>query len=197
MISTRLNVNHENKQPPLIIPSEYKLSATKFAAGLAIFWLMLYGFTIFTSLDLERYPISAFQVVAWIIAGLAVGTISSAMFTLNQLGRLSKYYQFSTNGKDIVLFIVPTVLFFIFGFFGGRSIGIGVQGFLISGYAWGLSLQITRIVMLLAFERKENMRLMQSWWGPNIFLMPKAPNINVNRSDAATKKELSNLTVRS
>lgn len=117
MISTRLSVDYEKKQPPLIIPSEYKVSATKLAGGLAIFWIIVYGFMFFNSFNLYSHPVSAFQIVAWIIAGLAIGIISEAMFTKNQLSRLSKDYQFTTNGKDWVLLIVPMVLFFIFGGF--------------------------------------------------------------------------------
>ncbi len=67
MISTRLKVNHENKQPPPIIPSEYKVSAMKFAGAYAIFWIIFYGFWFSNILSLERYPVSEFQIVAWII----------------------------------------------------------------------------------------------------------------------------------
>lgn len=194
LISTRVKVDCETKQQPPIIPSGYNLSATKVAGAFAIFWIILYGFTSFTFLNLERYSISAFQIVAWIIAGLTVGAISGAIFTQNQLSRLSKDYQISTNGKDMVLLIVPTVLFFIFGFFVSWSIYGAMrlpifQGFLISVYAWGISIEIIRYVLFFAFEKRENMRIMQSWFGFLFVLIPKAPNSNVNRSEKATKQE--------
>jgi len=44
--------------------------------------------------------------------------------------------------------------------------------------------------LLAAFEKKENMRLMQSWWGPTIILLPKAPTSNVNRLEVATEQRL-------
>ena len=184
LISTRVKVDSETKQQSLVIPPGYDVSATKFAGASAIFWIIFYGFMTFTSLDLERYPISAFQVVAWIIAGLTVGTITGAMFTKNQLARLSKDYQFFLNGKDMVLLLVPTILFFIFGVFVSWFFPSGLhvphfQGLLISLYAWGISIEITRIVLFYAFEKRENMRLMQSWLGMGIFLIPKAPKQQV------------------
>jgi hypothetical protein len=127
-----------------------------------------------------KYPISIAQLVAWIIAGISVGAASCLMYTKNQLGRFSKEYHISLNGKDMLLLLVPSVSFFIFGFFVSLTIGgiahIGVlQGFAISVYAWGISGQLTRCILLGAFEKKENMRLMQSWWGAEVFLIPKAP----------------------
>ena len=198
-VSTRLNADYENKQPLLIIPSEYTVSATKFAGIFAILWIILYGFISFTLLNLERYLIPAFQIVAWIIAGLTVGVISTTMSTKNQLSRLSKDYQFFPKGKDMGLLIVPTVLFFIFGVFVSWSIYGAMhvplfQGFLISGYALGISIVITRVILFVAFEKKENMRIMQSWFGFGSFLIPKAPDGSVNCSETGAKQELSSLT---
>lgn len=188
VISTRLKVNHENKQPPLIIPSDYKLSATKIAGAFAIFWLIFYGFIFFTSFSPTRNPISSFQIVAWIIAGLAVGLISNAIVTKNQLTRISKDYQFTPNGKDVVLVIVPIILLSIFSGFVSLFLYSSLQVWLISIYAWGISFEITRIVLFAAFEKKENMRLMQSWWGANIILVPKAPINIVKRLEIAAEQ---------
>jgi hypothetical protein len=85
IISTRLQVTHENKQPPLIIPPEYKVSVIKSAGAFAAFWIIFYGLIIFNSINLERYGISSFQIVAWIVAGLAVGLISGTMSTKTNL----------------------------------------------------------------------------------------------------------------
>jgi hypothetical protein len=192
MFGTRLKADYENTRYPPTIPSGYNVSATKTAGIFAIFWILLYMFQSFTFLNLERIPISTLQVAAWIIAGLAVGTISSIMLTKNQLGRILKDYQFSTNGKDIVLLVVPAVLFFIFGFFVSLSIyGImyspSLEGWLISIFAWGGSMFVTRYFLFFTFERKENMRLMRSWWGMEIFLIPRAPDSTVNGTKINTK----------
>ena len=175
-ISTRLKVNHENKQPPLIIPLEYKVSTTKFLGGFAVFWIVFYGYIFFSSFNLINHPVSAFQMVAWIIAGLAIGVISDTVFTKNQLNRLSKDYQFTTNGKDWGLLIVPMVLFFIFSGFVSWFLYSSLQLWVISVYSWAVSSQLTRVLLFAAFERKENMRTMQSWWGTRIFLVSKAPS---------------------
>jgi hypothetical protein len=179
MISTRLEMTRESKQPPLIIPPEYNVNATKFAGAFSIFSIIFWGFMIF-SIDFTMHPISAFQIVAWIIAGLAVGVISEAVFTKNQLSRLSKDYQFTTNGKDWVLLIVPMILFFIFGGYVSWLINSSIQWFVISVYAWGVSYLLTRFILLAAFEKKTNMRLMQSWWGSTIILVPKAPTLEMS-----------------
>jgi hypothetical protein len=199
-ISTRLKVNNENRQPPLIIPPEYKISATKVAGATAIFWIILYSSTFFTFLNIERYPIPGFQAAAWITAGLAVGTISCAAFTKNQLSRLSRNYRFSTDTKDVVLLIVPAVLFFMFGFFISWSISDvarhlpSLQGLLFSFYAWGVSFEITRVVLFASFEKRENMRIVQSWFGGEFLLIPKAPSSNVNRSETTANRELPSLS---
>ena len=172
---TRVKVDGEAKQPPPIIPQGYNLSATKFAGALAIFWIILYGYLFFTIINLERYPISIVQIAAWIVAGSALGTISCAIVTKNQLKRVSKDYQFSTNVKDMVLLIVPTVLFFTFGFI------LSWSTILISVYAWGISIHITKCALFFNFEKRENLRLMQSWWGMEIYLVPKAPQSQLNR----------------
>ena len=55
----RVKVDSETKQPPRIIPPEYKVSATKVAVALAVFWIIFYGFISFTFINIERYPLSA------------------------------------------------------------------------------------------------------------------------------------------
>ena len=77
----------------------------------------------------------------------------------------------------MILFIVPTVIFFVFYFFAvffiqGVASGMGP---LISVYGWSISLQIPRPILFFAFEKKEDMRIMQSWWGMGFVLMPKPP----------------------
>jgi hypothetical protein len=160
MVSARLNVDSEKKQPPLMIPPEYKVSTTKVAVVFAVFWIIFYGFMFCTIIDLDRHPVSAFQAVAWIIVGLSIGAISALIFTKNQLGRLSKDYKFFTNGKDLVLLLVPQILFFIFGFimswYFGSSTGLpSLQGVYISIYFWVVSFEITRIILFVAFEKRE------------------------------------------
>lgn len=179
LISTRVKVDCETKQQPPIIPSGYNVSSTKLLAGLTIFWIIFYGYFFFYAFNIFWHPISAFQIVAWIIAGLAVGIISDGILAKNQLSKLSKDYQFTTIGKDWGLFFASMVLFVIFSGFVSWFLYSSLQVWAIFVYFWGVSSQITRVFLFAAFERKVKMRLMQSWWGTNIFLVPKAPSLEV------------------
>lgn len=179
LISTRVKMDCETKKPSPIIPSGYNLSSTKLLAGLTIFWIIFYGYFFFYAFNIFWRPISAFQIVAWIISGLAVGVISHMLYTKNQLSRLSKDYQFTMNGKDGVLLIVPMVLFFIFAGVANSFLYSSSQLWLISAYTFAVSGLITRIILFADFEKKENMRLMQSWWGSTIILLPKAPTLEM------------------
>ncbi|GEM_PF-2590366 len=186
IVRTRLNVDSDKKQPPLMIPPEYTVSATKAAVVFAVFWIILYGFFSFTSINFERYPVSIVQVVAWIIAGLVVGTVTSAIVTKSQLGRLLRDYRFEVNGKDLVILLVPIVLFFVFGvyeslpFIGTRVSVSDIQGLYIGVLAWGISSLIIRAALFAAFEKEKDMRIMQSWWGGAMYLVPKAPQSQLN-----------------
>jgi hypothetical protein len=193
LATSQIKMEFKVKQAPLVIPPECNVSATKAAGGFGVFWIIVYGFMFSNILNLGRYPISVFQMMAWIIAGLTVGVISCIVFTKNQLGRLSKNYQIYVNGKDMVLLIVPIVLFFIFGAFVSWSIkpsvgGAGFQGLLIAAYSWGVSSVITRTILFAAFEKKESMRIMQSWFGSGFALIPKPPRNNANGLDKVAQQ---------
>jgi MFS family permease len=185
LISSTLKLTQEKKQPPPFIPSEYKVSATKYVSALAIFWITFYGllftYSISSTAPFMLNIISGFQVAAWIIAGAAVGTISCALFTRNLLKRLARNYQTSVNEKDMTLFIITIVLFSVFGYlvswFSNPSVYLipNLRGLLISVFALGVSIVVTQAVLFAAFERKENMRIMQRWFGPGFVLIPKPP----------------------
>jgi len=116
LISASVKMDSEIKQPPTVIKSEYNLSATKFAGAFALFWILFYGFVIFTTFSPGRESVLGFQVVSWIIAGLIFGIITGAMCTKNQLNRLSKEYQILPNRKDMILLFVSNnfILYFLY-----------------------------------------------------------------------------------
>jgi hypothetical protein len=153
-----------------MIPRGYNVSVIKMFGATTIFWIVIYGILFFYTLNLAEVPASTSQIVASIVAGLAVGAFVGIISTKNQIGRLSKNYKFSTTGKDIVLNVVSIVLFCIFGAV------LSWSTILFSVYFFGVSTLITRWVFFFNFEKKEDMRLMQSWWGTEIFLVPKAPS---------------------
>jgi hypothetical protein len=185
LITKGLQVNNEYKQPPQIIPPRYNASATKLLGGYTIFWIIFYGYFFiyffnFVIFNFGSHPVSALQIVGWIIAGSAVGVIPHAIVTKNQLSRLSKDYQFHTNKKDWVLLFVPMILFLCLSSLVNVFLYSSLRMLLISFYCWGVSSQLTRIILFAAFEKRENMRLMQSWWeSTTIILLPKPPNSNI------------------
>jgi hypothetical protein len=187
-ISTRIKVDYENThQPPIIMPN-HNVSAAKVAGVGAILLIIVYGF-LFSKTIL--HPVWGFQIVAWIIAGLALGIISAMMGTKNQLSRLLKDYKVYPNEKDLALQIVPIFLFVISGFLAIVFIpDSSINEFALSFYTLSVSLFVTRPVLFFAFERREKMRLMQSWWGGEIILIPKAPDNSVNGTKINTKNKL-------
>ena len=127
--------------------------------------------------------------MAWIIAGSTIGVISSALYTKRQFIRLLEDYQYSINGKDLALRMVPIILFVIFGF--SVNLPAALQGLLFSVYAWGVSDGVVSVALFAIFEKREKMRIMQSWFGGGLVLIPKPPTSNVNRSETAANQELS------
>jgi hypothetical protein len=172
-------VNCQTKQPPPFIPPEYTLSATKFVGAFGIFFLIISGLMAFSDSH-EWYPTLVLQVVPWMLAGSVVGAILGALITRNQLSWLSKEYQYSSNKKEVALVLIPMFLFFIFVFLTsvniyGLSIVVSMQVSYVSVYVLGIPFLTTRVIMLRTFEKRENMRLMQAWFGDKIFLGPKPP----------------------
>ncbi len=166
-------VEFEAKNPPLMIRSDFTLSATKFAGALTIFYIIFYGFIDFSFPGLEWYSISAFQVIAWIIVGVAIGIVSMVVYTRKELCRLSRDYQTGVNWKGLILVLLVPGLVFTFGgwyIFGSSLVGT------ISVYVWGVSISLTRYGLLYFYEKTENMRIMTSWFGGGFAVIPKAPN---------------------
>ena len=172
-ISMSCKVEFEAKNPPPMIRSDFTLSATKFAGALTIFYIIFYGFIDFSFPSLERYTISAFQVLAWIIVGVAIGIVSMVVYTRNELCRLSRDYQTSVNWKELILILLVPGLVISFGgwYIFGSSLAV-----IITVYVWGVSISLTRYGLLYFYEKTENMRIMTGWFGGGFAIIPKAPN---------------------
>jgi hypothetical protein len=183
LISSHVKVKagFETTQPPWVIPRGYDVGATKVAGAYAIFWTVITLLNmIISSLSFEEHGVMPVFGVLWIIVGLAIGVISSTIVTRSQLSRLSREYKFSANKKEAILLIVPVAVFFAFGFpyFVWLS---SILWFWASLLAWGIPVGVIRYVLFYSYEKRENMRLVQSWWGTGIFVIPKPPN-NSTRS---------------
>jgi hypothetical protein len=177
-INMQFRKQYKIKEPPSIIPAEYHLSFTKYTVAFTVFFILIYGFMFFITPP-EKFTISALQSLAWIIAGLAAGTIIGKVFTNNQLVRLSENIKTKTTAKDLFFLVVPLIAFFILGYFASTyfyAISVyHLQGLLISIYSLEVSLLVMRCYLLYAFEKRENMRIVNSWFGLYFFLVPKAP----------------------
>jgi len=110
-----------------------------------------------------------------IIVGFTTGVISQTTITRNQLKRLSREYKFGQNKKEIILLVVPGTIFLVLVLF-FFWLQIPPLFSIASVFAWISRMWIIRFALFYAYEKKENMRLVQSWWGTEIYVIPKAPN---------------------
>jgi Na+-driven multidrug efflux pump len=186
LISARLMVNHEYKQPPPKIQIDYRESATSAVKTTVFSGIILYGLVIsLLFFTLQSY--NGLILASWIIIGSAVGIISGKAYTQNQLLRISREYQIKLNSKDFILSIVPLFAILLPGFFVDlfllkELLQSAEFGLILGVFAFSISLQITRCALFRAYEKRENMRLMQSYNGWGIAIIPKPPNSNYSGS---------------
>jgi hypothetical protein len=175
LFSRGCNVVAGVKNPPLKIRQEYTNSATKNAGVLAI------GSTIFVglfllSLNLEWQPFSIYYLVAWIIAGAIIGMVLCTLYTSRELCRLSRDYQIDAKWKENLLIVMlPFIVFLIGTSLAMQQIALTSGAAMFSLYAWMVSFEFTRYGSLRLFEKKENMRIMTSWFGPGYAAIPQPP----------------------
>jgi hypothetical protein len=187
--SVRVKADSEPKQPPLIISPWSNTSAKKVAGGVIVLWIIISS--IFLSMNLNlNYPFSpAFQ-VSCVLAGLAVGAISGFFVTRKEVRSFSRNHQILPNTRNTTLLVICTVVIFvvffaIFLFTKGFSayLGLVANGLVLSVYPAILSMSTVRYFAYSAFEKRENMRLVQSWTGGGLFVIPKAPDSISSRSE--------------
>ena len=175
-------LDKEIRLPPLMISQDYTISATNTARNIAILWIFMYGFSSLLWFNIE--PVNITLLVVWIIVGVAVGIFSGKKYTQNQLRRLSKEVQIYPNKKDMIFAVVPLLLVLPFGFlvswflFDALVRQSSLLGVVVSVYVFSVSQQVTRFAIFRGFERKQDMRIMTSWFGGGIAVIPKPPNNN-------------------
>jgi hypothetical protein len=179
IVSAQLRVkqNCETTRPPWVIPQDYTLSATKFAGVYAIFWIaiMLLNMAFATSSSHQNYVSNPVFEFLWVSTALVIGIISSTMVTRNQLNRLSREYKFSTNLNEALILVIPVVIFFGFVSLSFLWLNISLFWFWAALLAWETPTLVIRYVLFYSYEIRENMRLVQSWWGMGIYVVPRAP----------------------
>ena len=179
--TTRVKVAYVTRQKSLIIPPDYTWSATKYAVVIAAIWIICFSYPLLSASNFG-FNLSAFQIAVWVFAGLTFGGLSGVACTKNQLHRLSKDHKISVTAKDMMLLSIPMLLFMVSVYLAtwlllsGSVRGGVLGGFLFAVYFWGVSLYVPRIFLFRSYERKANMRLMQSWGDSGIAEIPKPPN---------------------
>jgi hypothetical protein len=161
-ISNKIKVHacSEHKQPPLAIPLGYDLSATKWAGCYAVFWISL------TSLNMlfssEGHLILNIFDLFWLIGGFVIGVILGLVIPRNQLNRLSIEYKINPNRKEIIFLIGSLSIFLAVRFLFFFWFPISFMLIFASLLALGCPILLFRYVLFYAYEKKENMRLVQS-----------------------------------
>jgi hypothetical protein len=173
LIGMCVKASPEVKQQPLVIPPEYDLSATLLTGVSAI----LFGFMGLPLNLLGLFFNHSLPHVFWFSVFLAVGAFLGFVGTKNQLNQLSRDYKISqnaSNAKLIIVFLVPlTVAFFLYYMFMGFPSGEMFVFFVCTSSFW-----MSRWLLMRAYEKRENMRLMQSLWGSFLIAIPNPPNSN-------------------
>jgi hypothetical protein len=171
-----------SKQPPLVIHSGYNTSATQSALALTVVWVMLDAFLGFFAVEIARdsgfFPLS---VVLWIISGIAIGVFSGVTLTRKIVKRLSKSYEYHSNLADVFQFSFPVIIFSLAGLmliwlFQTNLLTIASLELLVSTYALCTAKGLADTVLFSAYEKRENMQLMQKTFGSRIIAIPNPPS---------------------
>ena len=135
--------------------------------------------------------ISVLEAAVWVIVGVVSGVGVCWMLTGLQLGPLLREYHYGITGKDLLLNLLTVTCLIAFGIlacwaiYGFRAM---LMPLLFLFYSLGVSFVVSRIFFFASFERKQDMRIVQSWLEPELFLIPKPPNSffisNADRQDA-------------
>jgi hypothetical protein len=159
-----------NERPLMTTQMGKGTSATRFLRVNAIFVAIL-GALFIIQINVQSH-ISLTSQVSWIIAGLTVGSIISVIFTKWQLNCLTRDKEILTPIAGL-LFIAGIMLIFVGIFVGvvytNLLIGMGVMTSVFAGVpAFG----VVRYVLLLRWENKNKMRILQNRSG--FFVVPQS-----------------------
>jgi hypothetical protein len=172
---------------PATLPTqkpEGTVSATKVLGFLAILFAFIEIANIIGFRNLNSIPSSS--QVGWIAVGLIFGFILTLIFTRRQLSRFGQDNKITINKKDTLTLVVPLIIFFISAGLASvimysfdTIIKHGFIGLLPSIYALAMSGFITRYVLFIVYEKRKNIILVQYWFGPGIFAVPKSGKISL------------------
>jgi hypothetical protein len=191
--SVRVKADSEPKQSPLVISPWSNTNAKKVVGGSIVLWIIYSSIFFSMTFTLDSFSSPALQ-VSCVLVGLAVGAISGFFVTRKEVRNLSRNHQILPNTRNAILLIIFAVVILVIIFaillfteWSSAFLGIVANGFILSVYPAILSMFTVRYFAYSAFEKRENMRLVQSWTGGGIFVIPKAPDTISSRSEFATQ----------
>jgi hypothetical protein len=191
LFSRGCRVDAEVKNPPLMIPQDYNLRATRDFVSMGKIWVIIFaGYLLFFFFS-EGF--SVLDIFAWSVAGAAIGFLSGTVSTKRELCRISKeYYTTSINGKDLLLLNIAPFIAFM-GLEAAVEIwiipGSSLYGSLFSLFAWVVSLQAAEYRLLRSYEKKENMLIMSKVGGGRA-VVPKPPKQKMSLKQGSELKKL-------
>ena len=170
-----------SKQPPLVIRSGYNTSASQYALALTVVCVVLDAYLGFLAVEIAIdsgfFPLS---IVIWIISGIAIGSFSGVTLVRKMVKRLSKNYEYHPSIPDILQFSLPVIIFSLVGltviwlFYTNLYLVASVE-FIASTYAWCTAFALAETMLFSAYEKRENMQLMQKTFGGGIIAIPNTP----------------------
>ena len=169
-----------SKQPPLVIRSGYNTSASQYALALTVVCVVLDAYLGFLAVEIAIdsgfFPLS---IVIWIISGIAIGSFSGVTLVRKMVKRLSKNYEYHPSIPDILQFSLPVIIFNLAGLmliylFQTDLWTIATLEPMVSTYALCTALAETKLFS--AYEKRENMQLMQKTFGGGIIAIPNPPS---------------------
>lgn len=171
-------INFQINQQPQPPTNHYRVdtaSATKFMGFQTIIWT-LFSFLFIVQINAQNH-IQLTSQINWIIAGLTVGSILSAIVTQKQLKHLAKYNELRVTKATILISVgVAIILIGIFTGLGSPNLpASALYAYMTSVFASGPTFSVTRFVLFTRFESKTQMRVLQHWvFGNGFFVVPKS-----------------------
>ncbi len=192
-------VIYENKpQPQKFIEPLYNGSAIRstrpLIIALVIFDLIMGYFTIIVARDFGERGFTL-PMIIWTVSGIIVGAASGVMQTRRIVRKLSKDFQYHPSLRDLV-YSLPVLILSLpasgaIALYYNSLLIPAVLQFAVSGAALNTTGMVARFVLFSAYEKRENMSIMQAISGGGLVVIPQPPS-----SFSGSNDEVKNWTFR-
>jgi hypothetical protein len=165
-------MHHLNK-PTQIQFGPGTLRATKFLMGLTILWT--FSSFLFITQIYRNYQLPFYSVIVSITVGLILGLTMSAAFTQNQIRYFERNSRFPPpNPSALLVTLVVVIIAFMIVSFGLAFSFPTIWGeVLISVFSITPAFYAARCLLLLHYEKKKEVYIIQYWLQPGTFVLPK------------------------